>query len=349
VAPTVTTSSLRGRVDEHVREIITGSRSHMDAGAAPLLDEIARLVFLGGKRLRPVFCCWGHVAAGGRDDERILRVGAALEMLHTFAIIHDDVMDHSPIRRGGPSSHRALAAHAGASPWSEAFGVSAAILAGDLALVLADRALDECGFGDRELDGARRAFNLMRTEAIAGQYLDLWLAQSGDADEGRARRVAVLKSGSYTVVRPLEIGARLAGSGDVLLEALRRYGEPMGEAFQLRDDVLGTFGDERDTGKARDGDLREGKRTVLMAKACAMSSPDERHELQELLGSPALGPAGAERLREIIRSTGALRATVDLIDSLVASAIESVDPELMGAAAGPLVELARDVSVQSVS
>jgi geranylgeranyl diphosphate synthase type I len=262
------------------------------------------------KRLRPAFVHWGHAAAGGTaEDPRVLDLAVAVELLHTFALVHDDVIDRSPARRGGPSVHAGLAGTAGGdgAGW---FGVSAAIVAGDLAFVWADELLDLACDGLTQAAAVRAAYTTLRTEVIAGQYLDLHVALAGTSADHPAPadplRVALLKSGRYTVTRPLELGARLAGADETLVDALVVFGDAAGVAFQLRDDVLGVFGDEAVTGKDVVGDLREGKRTLLVVRAMELAARADRLELQRLLGDPQLDGEGAGRCRQIIAASGAL-------------------------------------------
>ncbi len=225
--------AVRGRVDAVLKAFLAAQRGELSAvapEAVVLVDELSRLVQAGGKRLRPAFCFWGHRSAGGEDGEPIIRASAALELFHTFAIIHDDVMDASPQRRGVAST---LARH----------GASVAILAGDLAAVLAERMLRDSGFPPELSIAALRRFDLMRVEMAAGQFLDITdverLARASDASRSvHPGRVEALKTGSYTVEGPLLIGATLAGGSLEVMACLSRFGRPLGEAFQVRDDVL---------------------------------------------------------------------------------------------------------------
>lgn len=296
--------------------------SKADPAGLPAIDEIRRVVSAGGKRLRPLFCYWGYRAAGGKDSGTIVRAAGSLELLHTFAIIHDDFMDRSPLRRGGPASHVAF----GDGHW----GASAAILAGDLAFVLADRMLCDAGFGYEPLLEALAWFNQMRLEVIVGQFADIAASRDG-ADELAARRIAALKSGSYTVEKPLVIGAALAGAPTPLIEALSAFGRPLGEAFQLRDDVLGAFGEPSLTGKDAEADLREGKATVLIAKARARANEDQRVFLDDKLGNATLTVSDVQRLRDVLRDTGALEETNELISSLHATALAALDAARLSA------------------
>jgi geranylgeranyl diphosphate synthase type I len=245
---------VRGRIEpvlddflaEREREMAT-----MDPRSVLLVREIRRLVRAGGKRIRPAFCFWGHRAAGGAPGPAIDRAAAAMELFHTFALIHDDVMDDSGTRRGVPAVHVRIAeeraasvgspgaegpAAAGArSEGSERFGRSAAILVGDLAAVLADELLLDCGFPPERVVSALRRYARMRIEVAAGQFLDL---SETPHDRAATLRLAALKTGAYTVEGPLHVGAILAGAPPEVLTALSAFAHPLGEAFQLRDDVL---------------------------------------------------------------------------------------------------------------
>jgi geranylgeranyl diphosphate synthase, type I len=294
----------------------TAELARLDPALERVGVEVADLVRAGGKRLRPAFVYWGHRAAGAAHDDAVFGPAAAVELLHTFALIHDDIMDRSPERRGRPAVHKALArAHAdegldGSGDW---FGVSGAILAGDLAFVWADQLIDEAPLPSDALDRARRVFTELRTEVMAGQYLDLRLAGLPAAGEEEALRVALLKSGRYTVTRPLQLGAAICGGDDVLNAALAAFGDAVGLAFQLRDDVLGLFGDPATTGKGITEDLREGKRTLLVLRALELAGPAERQVLSGLLGNPAVGADDALRARQIVTDTGALEAVEALM------------------------------------
>ena len=343
--------ALSTRVTDALIAFIASERPHVEPEAHPLLDELEAVIGAGGKRLRPRFCYWGHLAAGGRDGEEIVRVGAALELLHTFAVIQDDVMDRSPLRRNRATTFRALAELSAGVPHRgdpKRFGLSAAILTGLLGFVLADRLLHSAEFDASALERAADRYDRMRTGAIAGQYLDLLAAYRGTADETTARRIGVLKSGGYSVADPLAIGALLATDDVRVIDALERYGRPLGEAFQIRDDVLGVFGDPAETGKDRDGDLREGKQTVLLAKTHELASPHEERLLDQLVGDPDLDPDDGDRIRTIITSSGALQATNDLIDALAAAAGAALDdPILDRVGADALAELARDATART--
>jgi geranylgeranyl diphosphate synthase, type I len=346
-------AELAARVNRELTRFVAEQREAMAGhgpGVGALFEELERVIGAGGKRLRPVFCCLGHLAAGAEVDDRCIRAAAALELLHTFAIVHDDVMDRSPSRRGSPASWVHLAEQHRAAGWvgdPGGYGLAAAVLAGDMALVLADRALLGSGFPQDRLLPALSRYDRMRVEVVAGQFLDVMAAHRGSADEAEARRIAVLKSGGYTVEAPVQIGAILGGGTERLLDCLSGYGVALGEAFQLRDDVLGVFGDPAVTGKDRDSDLREGKRTVLLEKAIAGARGDDRRFLEERVGRPGLADLEVERARRLLESTGALDATLALIDDLVARARDGMDPEVVPEpAASLLAEMADVVAVR---
>ncbi len=320
---------LRPRVQKAVDDFISTQREILD-GVSDDLDPLVEAVtdlLSGGKRLRPAFCWWGYRGAGGADTEEALRAAAALEFLQACALIHDDVMDGSDTRRGMPSAHHRFAMLHRGSEWlgsPEAFGVGAAILLGDLCLSWADELLLTSGVPAEHLKAAKRVYDEMRTELMAGQYLDLLEQARGGGSVERAMRVVRFKSAKYTIERPLHMGAALAGANADVMAAYSGYGLPLGEAFQLRDDVLGVFGDPGETGKPAGDDLREGKRTVLIATAMARATPAQAAQIRRHLGDPGLDATGVALLREVIADTGALNHAEQLITSLTDQALAAL-------------------------
>jgi geranylgeranyl diphosphate synthase type I len=232
-------------------------------------------------------------------------------------------MDDSDTRRGGPSTHRRFAAIHRSAGWtgsSENFGAGAAILLGDVSLAWADEMLYDSELPDEALNRAKPTYDRMRTELMAGQYLDLVEQARGGGSVERALRVARFKSAKYTIEGPLHMGGQLAGAGADLLQRFSEYGLPLGEAFQLRDDVLGVFGDPAVTGKPAGDDLREGKRTVLIATTEERCSPAQRHLLSQHLGDRRLSESGIDDIRTVITESGALAHVEELIESLAARA-----------------------------
>lgn len=329
---------------EDRRELVASL--HPDVGL--LADEVVELTLAGGKRLRPAFAYWGFRGGGGGDGTDIIRACVALELLHTFALLHDDIMDGSPTRRARAAAwvrFTDLHAREGWRGDPGHFGVSAAILAGDLALMWADEMLACSRFPAERLMAGFDPFTMMRVEVTAGQYLDLLEAHRGHTDEATARRICTLKSGLYTVERPLHIGLALAGGLDHLRDVYTAYGNPLGQAFQLRDDVLGVFGDPDETGKPSDDDLREGKETVLVAKARAKARPSDRRTLDNLLGARDLTEDGISELRRILVESRALADTEDLIASLAGEAAMALDGTVLeGGARDALISLAEFVA-----
>jgi geranylgeranyl diphosphate synthase type I len=322
----------------------------LDARGRTLLElgaEVSELVGLaeaftvGGKRLRPAFCCWGYLAATGGTQVPgwVVRAAASLDLLHVSALVHDDVMDGSATRRGVPSAHVQLAArHASGARRGEAddFGRSGAILLGDLLLMWSVELFNECGASATALAAAQPLMSAMRAEVTGGQYLDITAQTRHPLDARRepasvlaqVRRVVEFKTARYTVVRPLQVGAALGGADPALLAALARYGSPLGRAFQYRDDVLGVFGDVAMTGKPAGDDLREGKLTVLIANAMAMASESAAAELAALLGR-GLTEHELATARSIIADSGALAATEDEIAQATDEALAAlIDPAI---------------------
>lgn len=308
------------------------------------MEEIRRLVLSGGKRLRPAFCHWGHVAAGGDPDSSIVvDAGAAFELMHAFALFHDDVMDDAASRRGEPTTHTVFAEQHAAGGWageSRRFGEGVAILIGDLAFVYADRLLAGAN------PTAWQIWNELRIELNVGQVLDILGSVRGVRDVEQAERICRYKSGKYTIERPLHLGAALASPErfDDMSEVLSAYGLPLGDAFQMRDDVMGAFGDTATTGKPVGGDLREGKPTPLLARALAAATPSQRVELDRV-GAPGLTDDHVATIQQAIVDTGALadlERTISRLTTEAVSAIERADIDV--AARDELVAMAAFVS-----
>jgi geranylgeranyl diphosphate synthase, type I len=232
-------STLRDRFDDVLTEFLQARRQEtewVDPRATVLVEEVIRVVTSGGKRLRPTFCYWGYRATGAPDDDRIVKAAAALELLHTFAVVHDDLIDGAAVRRGVPATSLWMEERARERGMADpgAFGAAAAILVGDLAAVLADQLMLEAGFPPITLARALARYHSMRIEMASGQVLGLLGPAS---DEREARLIASMKGGAYTVERPLLIGATLAEGTIQQHAVLSRYGTPLGEAFQLMDDL----------------------------------------------------------------------------------------------------------------
>jgi geranylgeranyl diphosphate synthase type I len=322
---------IRDQVGRALEDFLARQRAVLgDIGAdmLPWLDAITGLL-AGGKRLRPAFCYWGWRAAGGEDGPQIHAAAAALELLHASALVHDDVMDASDTRRGRPSVHRQFAARHAGGGWrgsAESFGSGAAILIGDLLLAWTDQLFRGSGLPPAALRRGQPVLDAMRTEMICGQYLDLLGQAAGDGTVAGALRVIRYKSAKYTIERPLHLGQALAGGADGPAAAAGTgYGIPLGVAFQLRDDVLGVFGDPARTGKPPGDDLRDGKRTVLVAIARERATAAQRELLDRRLGDRRLDEADAEEIRSILVGTGALAECELMIDSSVAQALRALE------------------------
>jgi geranylgeranyl diphosphate synthase type I len=333
---------LRERVEKALSAFLTGQGNRLDAvsrSLSPVQQAAADFLLTGGKRMRPAFCYWGYRGAGGEGTDAAVTAAACLELLQAGALIHDDVMDGSDTRRGRPSMHRRFGSLHRDQSWQgdpEAFGQSAAVLLGDLCLIWADEMLNTCGLPAEALLRAQPVYDEMRVELMAGQYLDLFEQVVGEGTVESALRVARFKSAKYTIERPLHLGAVLAGAGPAVLACYSGYGLPLGEAFQLRDDVLGVFGDPTETGKPAGDDLREGKRTALIALALRDGSPTQADVVRRLLGDAALDDAGVAELRQVIVETGAVERVEELITDLMTEALTALH-------AAPIEDEARDV------
>jgi geranylgeranyl diphosphate synthase type I len=334
------------RVDERIDRLFDTELARwrdLDPELIEPLESLRRLVDAGGKRLRPAFCFWGFVGAGGApEDHRVIDAGAAFELLHAFALVHDDVMDGSDTRRGKVTAHVDFGERHSVGTWrgeARRFGEGVAILIGDLSHVYADLLLDGAHADVAPI------WHELRLELNIGQYLDLLGTARADRDPAMARRIARYKSGKYTIERPLHVGAALAGQFDLLSGPLTAYGDPLGEAFQLRDDVLGAFGDEALTGKPVGQDLREGKPTPLLAAAVVRATSDADIKVLDLVGTEDLSPAEVAGIQQVIVDTGALDEIEARITTLTAEAVASLaGSPLTVPAQEALTELARYVA-----
>ncbi|GAB2838942.1 polyprenyl synthetase family protein [Microbacterium insulae] len=335
-----------------------------DLGAeAALFIEAAAAAVTGGKRLRGRFCVAGWRAVeeadrpAGPPPAEVVAAAAALEIFHAAALVHDDIIDNSDTRRGRPAAHRALEESHRRSAWAgdaAAFGRSSAILLGDLLVAWSDDLFEE-GLALAQMkpaSTARSEYAAMRREVTIGQFLDVaeesaFRTEPDERHAERALRVASLKSARYSIQQPLAIGAALAGADAAQTAALAAFGHPVGMAFQLRDDVLGVFGDERETGKPSGDDLREGKRTVLIAYARESLAPPARRIVDEMLGDPGLQPDQIAALQRTIVESGALERVESLIADYAREAERALSGVRLGnAAVGELRDLARAATVR---
>lgn len=326
---------------------------------APLLQQ-ARELLAGGKRLRPQFCYWGWCAIDENATDResrdqlqtVLDLSVAIELFQASALVHDDLIDDSDLRRGRPAAHVALSNwHQGAG-WdgdAGAYGRSAALLLGDLLLTWSGQALTDSLASARPPEraaAARTIFERMQREVMVGQYLDLaaendWRRRPPSDARGRVERVMTYKTARYTAVHPLLLGATIAGANQVQLRHLAEYGRNAGLAFQLRDDILGVFGDPDQTGKPAGDDLREGKRTLLVALTRERVSGSVSKVFDDMLGSPRLTADQISTLRTTIRDCGALQQCEELIAQWTAQAVAALHG---GRLAEPAVDALRSLA-----
>jgi geranylgeranyl diphosphate synthase type I len=344
ILPSLVTGELKLFLDEHAALLLD-----IHADLAMLADAARTAVLAGGKRLRPTFAYWGWRCvqpAGAAAEADLIRAAASLELLQACALVHDDVMDCSDTRRGQPAAHVQFGEFHRQQNWPgspAAFGTSGAILLGDVLLSWAEE-MFTAAIGALDPDRARaaqRQFDLMRTEVVAGQFLDVLAQTRGAFDPAEALRVIEFKTSKYTVERPLLLGAEAAGAPAELGRVLSAYGHRIGEAFQLRDDLLGVFGDPAETGKPAGDDLREGKRTLLVALAAQAANPAQRRLLEAGVGDPKLTEAAVAELRAVLEQTGARAQVEARIEARAAEAAGCLaGGPLQPTAAAALLELA---------
>ena len=314
---------------EHFLAGATLELGAIDSNLRPISAALTEFL-AGGKRLRPLFAVAGFVGAGGSADpttlERIYKAVVSLELLQACALIHDDMMDGSDTRRGAPSIHRRFEnehrMRAGVGD-SATFGSAAALLLGDLALVLSTQALHQSGINAEQLRAVNPIFDTMKVELMAGQYLDMYAGSRSGVSVDDALKIAIYKSGKYTIERPLHFGGALALCPPELLQNYSDYGIPLGIAFQLRDDLLGVFGDASVTGKPAGDDILEGKRTALISYALEHLSPGEVSEFTAIFGNRSATPTEIERMRELINTSGAVEFIEKIIEKKTTLALEA--------------------------
>ncbi|MDR1265408.1 MAG: polyprenyl synthetase family protein [Propionibacteriaceae bacterium] len=324
------------------RDLLAPAGDRLD----PLWDWARRLA-RGGKRLRPAFCYWGYAAVAGQppNPEPLLAVAASLDLFHVSALVHDDIIDDSDSRRGAPSAHRHFArlhARRGWSGSSDDFGRAAAILLGDLLAAVSSTLVEDSRLPSERLRRGRPYLDAAKVAVAAGQYLDLrqQVAPGGDP-LAEAKLVMEFKTSQYTVTRPVQLGAALGLADDRVLARLSRFGSHLGRAYQLRDDLLGVFGDPAVTGKPAGDDLREGKRTLLVAEGLRLAPPDQAARLTALLGDPGLTGEQVDQARALLAGCGAVAAVERAIDEAAGRALRLLgDLELKADGESALIALA---------
>jgi len=337
----------------HLRER-RGAAAYIGNDYDALIAGLEEFVLSGGKRLRPAFAYWGWRAVSSKDaDAQMLLLFSALELLHASALVHDDVIDSSATRRGRPTTHMQLAALHRDRQWrgsADQFGTSAAILIGDLALVWADDIVAGVDLPHDARNRVRRVWADIRTEVLGGQYLDIVSEASAAESIAAAMAVNTYKTASYTVSRPLQLGAAAAADRPDVQAIFHEFGNDLGIAFQLRDDVLGVFGDPAITGKPSGDDLRSGKRTVLLATAVELADKSDASAANLLRASVGtdLSDAKVRELREVIERVGALAVVEDQIEALTRRALTLLaDAPIHPAAKTGLSGLARRAANRS--
>ena len=339
---------VQAALDDHLsrqREVL----AELGAPMLPLVDSVADLL-AGGKRLRAAFLYWGWRALGGADDEAAVRAASSMEIFQAAALLHDDVMDNSDLRRGRATAHRVFASWHRQQRWNgdpERFGHAGAILAGNLCLGWTDEVFATSGLPVPALERARPEFDRMRTQLMGGQFLDVlegargWGELSHEERLAQCRTVIRYKSARYSVQQPLLIGALAAGGRSDSIQALATYGEQLGEAFQLRDDVLGVFGDPDETGKPAGDDLREGKHTVLIAHALEHADQAGTELISASLGDPDLDDATVAECRGVLVRSSAVARTEEMISTSARAALRALEQveELTDEGRAALVDL----------
>ncbi|MFF4576510.1 polyprenyl synthetase family protein [Streptomyces sp. NPDC001410] len=334
------------RVDEVLHRFVAQEADQF-AAVDPLLGPVAdqlEAAVADGKRLRAAFCYWGWRAVGQPDSDALVRAAASMELVHAAAVVHDDLIDDSPLRHGRPTAHVALRGAVRHRPHADAAARSLAMLVGDLLTALAGQLFATSGLPAAYLARARPLWVVMARELIAGECLEILCTGAGP-DTKASLKVIRYKTAKYTVEQPLLIGGALAGAGERLREGYSAYGLPLGEAFQLRDDLLGLFGDPERTGKAGADDVRGHRPTALLAETWRLADDNDRARLRTLLGRPDLDAAALDTVREVMRRLKAPDRIEALISARVEEALDALhELDVPAHAAGALTSLAQSAA-----
>ncbi|MFI6688291.1 polyprenyl synthetase family protein [Streptomyces sp. NPDC050485] len=341
-------AAFKHRVDDVLRDFVQREIDELleiDAELAPLAEQL-HIATAYGKRLRAAFCYWGWRAAGQPDSDALVRAAAAMELVHAAAVVHDDLIDNSAVRHGLPTAHLALRAATAGSPRPTTAARSLAMLVGDLLMSWAGQLFTTCGLPGAYLSRARPLWAVLARELVAGECLEI-LHTGGRPDPYTSLKVIRYKTAKYTVEHPLHIGGALAGASGELRAAFSEYGLPLGEAFQLRDDLLGLFGDPARTGKANADDITAHRPTALLAYTWHNAPPHEKQELGRLLGARDLQEDGLRRVREIMHGAGAPARIESMITERIRLAAAVLDhTDLPREAARALADLAQTATVR---
>jgi geranylgeranyl diphosphate synthase, type I len=341
-------AAFKARIDHQLTRFVAQELDQLlaiDADLGPVAEQVDRAV-AHGKRLRAAFCYWGWRAAGQPDSDALVRAATSMELVHAAAVVHDDIIDDSPIRHGLPTAHVALGASLGGRRGAKAAGRALAMLVGDLLMSLAGQLFTTSGLPSAYLSRARPLWGALARELVAGECLEI-LRTGCVPDTGVSLKVIRYKTAKYTVEQPLLIGGALAGAAPRLREVFSCYGLPLGEAFQLRDDLLGLFGDPASTGKANLDDIRAHRPTALLAETWQLANTAEREQLRGLLGQRDLGQDGLERMRELMDRLQAPVRIEQMINTRVQEATGALDDLCMPAhAVRALTDLAHNATVR---
>ncbi|MFJ8495096.1 polyprenyl synthetase family protein [Streptomyces sp. NPDC094038] len=341
-------AAFKNRVDDVLRGFVA-EEACLFAAVDPLLGPVAEQLeaaVADGKRLRAAFCYWGWRAVGQPDSEALVRAAASMELVHAAAVVHDDLIDDSPLRHGRPTPHLALRATVADRPRADDTARSLAMLVGDLLMSLAGQLFATCGLPAAYLARARPLWSVLARELIAGECLEILRTGAGP-DTTASLKVIRYKTAKYTVEQPLLIGGALAGAGERLRAGYSGYGLPLGEAFQLRDDLLGLFGAPEHTGKANADDVRGHRPTALLAETWRLARADDRERLGALLGRSDLDADGLDAVREVMCRLGAPDRIEHMIGARVAEALDALhELNVPAPAAGALTSLAHSAAVR---
>lgn len=303
----------------------------------PLAEEAVKMIadftLAGGKRIRPALIYYSYLAAGGSEEEKIIETSMSIELTHTFLLIHDDIIDKDSKRHGISTIHeryKEIGQKISSRKDPMHFGNSMAMLAGDMAGAMANEIIFNSAFSPKTIIKALDKLQEIVYRIVPGEMLDVVLETRGEASEEEVLKMYEGKTSSYSFEGPLHLGTLLAGEfSQEVLEKYSTYAMPLGKAFQIRDDILGLFGDEKKTGKPIGSDIAEGKQTLLVIKALELGSKEQKKNLEKILGKKDIGAGEIEQFRKIIKSCGSLEYCQDLAEKFISESLQALSEIVM--------------------
>jgi len=298
----------------------------IDPSSKQMIELLKEFTLRGGKRLRAALVYYGYRCFSNKNLKEIIKASVTMELIQSYLLIHDDIIDNDDLRRNGPTLHisyKNIAKRKYKKIDSNHFGLSMAILAGDICAAFANEIMAKLKIKEKNKIQALNVLNHSLHHVIYGQVLDV-LSELRIITNKDIEKIHRLKTATYTIESPLHIGALLAGAKQKHLKTLSNYAIPLGKAFQIKDDILGMFGEKEKVGKPVGSDIKEGKKNLLILKALESATPAQRQAIEEALGNQDLTKNQLNQVRAIVIKTGSLSYSQNLAKNLVKKAKSAI-------------------------